>query len=143
VCALASKAGKSGSIGCSRFRHVFSWAIKAGYVDQTPFKRAGEVVVELTTRAETARTQRLEGDEEARLLAQAGPHLRALVVAALSTGCRLGELLSCSGGRFGGTSRVRRLSRIRPWRPLRACASQVTYQPLRRQLSQSAQQAVK
>jgi integrase len=32
--------------------------------------------------------------EEDRLLAHADPHLRALIVAALSTGCRLGELLS-------------------------------------------------
>jgi integrase len=32
--------------------------------------------------------------EEARLLKHAGPHLRGVIVAALTTGCRLGELLS-------------------------------------------------
>ena len=54
---------------------------------------------------EGARTRRLEPSvtlldgtvrdgEEARLLKHARPHLRALIVAALATGCRLGELLS-------------------------------------------------
>ena len=38
--------------------------------------------------AETARDRRLVGDEETRLLAHAGPHLYALIVAALTTGAR-------------------------------------------------------
>jgi integrase len=61
--------------------------------------------VKLEASAEGARTRRREPSatlpdgtvrdgEEARLLKHAGPHLRALIVAALSTGCRLGELLS-------------------------------------------------
>jgi integrase len=37
--------------------------------------------------------------EEARLLAAAGSHLRDLIVAALETGCRLGELLSLQWSR--------------------------------------------
>lgn len=40
------------------------------------------------------RTRRLEPDEEKRLLEHANPHLYALIVAALETGCRVGELLS-------------------------------------------------
>lgn len=48
----------------------------------------------MSSAVESARTRRLAGDEEARLLAHAGPHLKALIIAALSTGCRLGELLS-------------------------------------------------
>jgi integrase len=43
---------------------------------------------------ETERTRRLEFGEEERLLREASPHLRAVIVAALTTGCRLGELLS-------------------------------------------------
>jgi integrase len=90
---------KSGEVGINRLlarvRHVFTWAIKKkGCLDAHPFKRAGEVVVELETGAETARTRRLEVGEEERMLQAAGPHLRALIAAALSTGCRLGELLS-------------------------------------------------
>jgi integrase len=88
---------KGGEVGINRMlarlRHVFSWAIEEGYVTDTPFKRGTVTVVRLQTRAETARTRRLEVGEEERLLAHAGPHLRALIVAGLSTGCRLGELL--------------------------------------------------
>lgn len=73
---------------------MFSWAIENGYVTETPFKRGSQTVVRLETRMETARTRRLEPGEEELLLAHAGSHLRALIVAALSTGCRLGELLS-------------------------------------------------
>jgi integrase len=39
------------------------------------------------------RSRRLEDDEEERLLAACGSHLRALVEAALESGCRKGELL--------------------------------------------------
>jgi integrase len=62
-------------------------------------------LVKMEASVEGARTRRLEPSitlpdgtvkegEEARLLKHSGPHLRALIVAALSTGCRLGELLS-------------------------------------------------
>jgi integrase len=89
----------------SRLRHLFSWAVVEGYVTETPFKRGAISVVRLTTSAEAARTRRLapsvtlpdgtaQEGEEARLLKHATSHLRALIVAALSTGCRLGELLS-------------------------------------------------
>jgi len=40
------------------------------------------------------RARRLEPGEEDRLLAHAGPHLYRLIIAALETGCRKGELLS-------------------------------------------------
>jgi integrase len=47
---------------------------------------------------ETERTRRLEPGEEDALLVHAGPRLRGLIVAALSTGCRLGELLTLTWG---------------------------------------------
>lgn len=90
--------GKGGEVGINRLlarvRHFFNWAIAEGYCDASPFKRHGVTVVKLETRAETERPRRLEGDEESRLLAVADVHLRAVVIAALSTGCRVGELLS-------------------------------------------------
>lgn len=105
-----SKPGsKGGEVGTnrllSRLRHVFSWAIVARHLIDTPFKRGPISVVKMESAAEGARTRRLEpsvtlGDgtvkdgEEDRLLAHAGSHLHALIVAALSTGARLGELLS-------------------------------------------------
>src|SRR5439155_23796451 len=81
-----------------RLRHLFSWAIIEGYIDSTPFKRGGQVVVKLTH--EDPRDRRLDDPsdgqrlgEEDRLLQHAGPHLRALIIAGISTGCRVGQLL--------------------------------------------------
>ena len=76
----------------SRLRHVFAWSIEHGFTTETPFKRHGQVVIRLTK--EAPRFRRLEVGEEERLLAAAAPHLKALIIAALSTGCRCGELLN-------------------------------------------------
>ncbi|MGH9239868.1 MAG: tyrosine-type recombinase/integrase [Vicinamibacterales bacterium] len=78
----------------SRLRHLLSWSVAEGYLTDTPFRRGSVTVVKLVRGVENARTRRLEPGEEARLLQHATPHLRALIVAALTTGCRLGELLS-------------------------------------------------
>ena len=86
-------------------RHLFRWAIREGHVDATPFERHGQVVVQVRTQKKQHRRRRLdaESDEEGRLLAAARPkgrtegmagHLHDLIVAALETGCRRGELLS-------------------------------------------------
>lgn len=89
---------KGGEVGINRLlarlRHICTWAVKQRHIPSHPFKFGGEVVVELETSAENARTRRLAPGEEDRLLGQARPHLRSLIVAALTTGCRLGELLS-------------------------------------------------
>ena len=50
-------------------------------------------MIRLNGSAETVRARRLQAGEEDRLIAAAAPHLCALIVAALSTGWRLGELL--------------------------------------------------
>jgi len=67
---------------------------KGGHFGLNRFKRHGVNVVCLDGAAETVRTRRLQPGEEERLVEVATPHLRRLLVAALSTGCRLGELLS-------------------------------------------------
>ena len=45
---------KGGEVGINRLlarlRHVFSWAIEQGYVNETPFKRARQTVIKLATR---------------------------------------------------------------------------------------------
>src|SRR5262249_21675094 len=90
---------KGGEVGINRFlarlRHVCSWAIEEGYIPESPFKRGDQTVVKMA-KGENPRKRRLKPGEEERLWAQAGDHLRALIVAALSTGCRLGELLSAT-----------------------------------------------
>ena len=89
---------KGGEVGINRLlarlRHVFSFAVAEGYTTETPFKRYGVTVVKLDSRAETPRHRRLEPGEEGRLLRHAADHLRALIVALLFTGCRVGELLN-------------------------------------------------
>ncbi|MBK9241581.1 MAG: site-specific integrase [Acidobacteria bacterium] len=87
---------KGGEVGLNRLlarlRHLFSWAIQQGYLTASPFKLNGVTVVKLESKAESARQRRLQPGEEDRLLANASPHMRALILAALSTGCRPGEL---------------------------------------------------
>ena len=81
----------------ARLRHVFNWAIAEGYLSATPFKRGPVSVVKIERGIEYARTRRLDAvgvDEEQRVMQHADPHLRAVLTAALSTGCRIGELLS-------------------------------------------------
>lgn len=73
-------------------RAAFNWAIDKGLVEKTPFKRGEKTTVKLAS--EQARSRRLQPGEEERLLPACGEHLRALVEAALETGCRKGELLA-------------------------------------------------
>jgi integrase len=86
-------------------------SIAQGYRDDTPFKRHGVNVVRLNGAAETVRARRLQPGEEDRLIAAATPYLRALIMAALSTGCRVGELLTLQWEdvRVDGSGRYRAL----------------------------------
>lgn len=92
------RASGTGPTGVNRnlesLRALFNWAIKVGYLEETPFRRHSQAVV--TFSDEPPRSRRLNADveEESRLLAACQPHLRALVEAALETGMRRGELLS-------------------------------------------------
>jgi integrase len=72
-------------------REAFNWGLRVGHVERTPFKRDAQTIVKLTK--ERARSRRLQAGEEAALFAVCGTHLRAVVEAALETGCRKGELL--------------------------------------------------
>ena len=96
--ALPRPSAKGGEVGTNRLlarlRHIFGWAIKKGYSEHTPFKRHGQTVISLESRVERPRRRRLEPGEEERLLEHAQPHLEALIVAMLETGCRPGELLA-------------------------------------------------
>lgn len=73
-------------------RAVFNWALREGLIEQTPFRR-GHVNV-IARGPEAKRSRRLHPGEADRLLAVCGDHLRAIVTAALETGCRRGELLT-------------------------------------------------
>ena len=69
---------------------MFKWATKKEYLGRNPITENTDL-----KRSKIARRhRRLEGDEEERLIASAYPRLQRLIVAAIETGCRVGELLS-------------------------------------------------
>lgn len=98
---------RRGEVGINRqmelLRGLFNFCIKHNLLQQeNPFRRFGQAVV--TMAKEDARRRRLQGDEERRLLAGCVPpkktryaadweHLHDLIVAALATAMRKGELL--------------------------------------------------
>ncbi len=73
-------------------RAMFGWAVRRDHIERTPFKKGTEVIVRLSR--ETKRRRRLQAGEADRISAAAGPRLRAIVEAAIETGCRKVELLS-------------------------------------------------
>jgi integrase len=94
---LKKAAARGGRVGgdraLKRLRHFCNWAVEKGYAERTPFKKGNGVVV-VHFAKEQPRRRRLEGDEEQRLLQHASPLLHDLIVAALETGCRKGELMA-------------------------------------------------
>lgn len=81
----------AGNRNLAFLRAMCNWAVADGLMPRTPF-RVGDVAVVRLAR-ETARTRRLQADETERLMLAANG-LQPIVVAALETGCRLGELLT-------------------------------------------------
>ena len=90
----AKRGGIAAVRGClGRLRAFFSWAVEHDYVLTSPFRKGGQPLKGLFVH-EPGRERRLEPGEWERLFAAAGPHLQALMTAAIETGCRVGELLS-------------------------------------------------
>ena len=93
---------RGGPVGVNRclgrLRAFYGWAVKGDYVTASPFRKGSESVAELFGEAKRERRlQPAHGErqgEQERLFAAANPHLQALIVAALETACRVGELLS-------------------------------------------------
>jgi integrase len=69
---------------------MFRWAVKKGYLTRNS---AGDSEA-LKREQHARRDRRLEDGEEAKLLEHAGTHLQRLIIGALESGCRKGELLS-------------------------------------------------
>jgi integrase len=81
----------AGNRDLNLLRAAFNWAVLNGLLRSTPF-RIGDVPA-VRFKREQARTRRLHPGEEERLLTHAYG-LHDVIVAALETGCRRGELLS-------------------------------------------------
>jgi len=88
----------AGPVGVNRnlgsMRAMWNWALRVGYVERSPFLRLSTPVVRLSDEPSRSRRLNADTDEEKRLLSACGPHLRAVVEAALETGMRRGEILS-------------------------------------------------
>jgi integrase len=89
--------GRNGQVGTKRNLEVvragINWLIENGlYPHENPFLFRGQRVVKFAKGKR--RTRRLLSGEEQSLLANAVDHLKALIIAAVETGGRRGELLS-------------------------------------------------
>jgi len=78
-------------------RAILNWAVAREYLDRSPFRRGSETLIRLF-REDNQRRRRISEDEEQRLLDAAPPILRAMIITALDTGMRRGEMLAL---RFG------------------------------------------
>lgn len=120
----------AGNRNLALLRAMFNRAVIDGIVRETPFKVGSVSVVRLAR--EESRSRRLQGGEELKLLAacnpgvdkrgrpwRGNPHLLALVIGALETGMRRGELLSLQWSQVGvdlflpaGKTKARRARRV-------------------------------
>jgi integrase len=78
-------------------RHMLNWAVGREYLDRTPFRRGTETLIR-KLHEDNRRRRRLTEEEETRLLEVAPPFLRSMLITALDTGMRQGEMLAF---RFG------------------------------------------
>lgn len=74
-------------------RRMLNWAVSREYVSSSPFSRGGVSVIKFD-REDNRRNRRISPEEEEKLIAAAPPQLRALIILALDTGVRAGEMLA-------------------------------------------------
>lgn len=74
-------------------RHMFNWAVGREYIDHTPFRRGSETLIK-KFKEDNKRRRRIDEQKEAALLAHAPRHIQALLIAAIDTGMRSGEMLA-------------------------------------------------
>jgi integrase len=86
-------------------RHMFNWGVAREYLERTPFRRGSETLIRLF-REDNKRRRRISEDEEQRLLDAAPPLLRAMIVCAIDTGMRRGEMLALTFGDIDWTTQV-------------------------------------
>jgi integrase len=90
-------------------RHMLNWAVGREYLDRTPFRRGTETLIR-KLREDNQRRRRLTEEEETGLLEVAPPFLRSMIIAAVDTGMRQGEMLAL---RFGDIDWKRKLIVLR------------------------------
>jgi len=73
----------------SCLRHVFSKAVERELIETNPFKKGRSLIM----KENNTRLRYLSEDEISRLLAACNPHVKNVVICALNTGMRRGEIL--------------------------------------------------
>ena len=90
-------------------RHMLNWAVGREHLERTPFRRGTESLIR-KQHEDNRRRRRLSEDEETDLLTVAPPFLRSMIITALDTGMRRGEMLAM---RFGDIDWKRQLIVLR------------------------------
>ena len=90
-------------------RHMLNWAVGREYLEKTPFRRGTESLIK-NLREDNVRRRRISADEEQRLLAAAPAYLKTMIITALDTGMRRGEMLAL---RFTDIDQARGLITLR------------------------------
>jgi integrase len=71
---------------------MFNRAVGREYLDKAPFRCGTDTLIR-KDREDNMRRRRISEDEEHRLLSVAPPYMRAMIITALDTGMRRGEML--------------------------------------------------
>jgi integrase len=72
---------------------MLNWAVGREYLERTPFRR-GTVCLIRPELEDNMRRRRISEAEETALLAAAPPHLRSMIICAIDTGMRRGEMFA-------------------------------------------------
>jgi hypothetical protein len=78
-------------------RHMLNWPVGREYLQRTPFRRGTETLIK-KLHDDSRRRRRVSEDEEAALLEAASPQIQAMLIAAIDTGMRRGEMLALQFG---------------------------------------------
>jgi integrase len=84
----------------AKLRALLNWAVRRELLASSPFLRDGLTVVTLD-HEDNRRDRRIGVEEEAALLHHSSPLLRAVIIVALDTGVRRGEMLALQVGDIG------------------------------------------
>ena len=76
----------------SELRRILNWAVGRELLPASPFVRGGLAAIKLG-HEDNQRDRRISEDEEDTLLSHSSPRIRALIIIALDTGVRRGEML--------------------------------------------------
>ena len=72
---------------------MFTWSVERGYLDRNPSRDGARLLIK-AEREDNKRHRRVSPELEAKLLEEAAPHLRLMIIAALDTGMCRDEMLA-------------------------------------------------